>query len=50
MFTRIIYRRVRKAKKNTGKINLNFFILNKFLNGAKITKIKPAKLLIKNRG
>jgi hypothetical protein len=24
--------------------------LNKFLNGAKITKIKPAKLLIKKRG
>ena len=28
----------------------SFLILNKFLNGAKITKIKPAKLLIKNRG
>jgi hypothetical protein len=25
-------------------------ILNKFLNGAKITKIKPATLLIKKRG
>ena len=30
--------------------NRSFFILNKFLNGAKITKIKPAKLLIKKRG
>lgn len=28
----------------------SFLILNKFLNGAKITKIKPAKLLTKNRG
>ena len=28
----------------------SFLILNKFLNGAKITKIKPAKLLIKKRG
>ena len=30
--------------------NRSFLILNKFLNGAKITKIKPAKLLIKKRG
>ena len=29
---------------------LSFLILNKFLKGAKITKIKPAKLLIKKRG
>ena len=28
----------------------NLGTLNKFLNGAKITKIKPTKLLIKNRG
>ena len=28
----------------------SFGILNKFLSGAKITKIKPAKLLTKNRG
>lgn len=28
----------------------NLGILNKFLNGAKITRIKPTKLLIKNRG
>ena len=34
----------------TTKTRRNFGILNKFLTGAKITKIKPAKLLIKNRG
>ena len=28
----------------------SFLILNRFLNGAKITKIKPAKLLMKKRG
>ena len=28
----------------------NFGTLNKFLRGAKIIRIKPAKLLIKNRG
>lgn len=28
----------------------SFLILNKFLNGAKIIRIKPAKLLIKKRG
>ena len=28
----------------------SFLILNKFLNGVKITKIKPAKLLMKKRG
>ena len=28
----------------------NFLILNKFLKGAKITKIEPATLLMKNRG
>ena len=28
----------------------NFGILNKFFTGAKITKINPIKLLIKNRG
>ena len=38
-----------KINDKTTKIR-NFFILNKFLNGAKITKIKPAKLLIKKRG
>ena len=28
----------------------SFGILSKFLSGAKITRINPAKLLIKNRG
>ena len=28
----------------------SFLILNKFLNGVKITRIKPAKLLMKKRG
>ena len=28
----------------------SFGTLNKFLNGAKMIKINPAKLLIKNRG
>ena len=45
-----------KYKIPTNKINdkitkiRSFLILNKFLKGAKITKIKPAKLLIKKRG
>jgi hypothetical protein len=33
-----------------GKTMRNFLILNKFLKGANITKIKPAKLLMKNLG
>ena len=33
-----------------GTINRNFLILNKFRKGARITKIKPARLLIKKRG
>jgi hypothetical protein len=39
-----------KTKNDIIKIIRNLGILNKFLKGAKITKIKPAKLLIKNRG
>ena len=50
MFAIIIYRSVRKPKRKIGKINRNFCILNKFRNGVKITKIEPAKLLIKNLG
>lgn len=37
-------------KKTMGAKIRNFFILNKFLTGVKITRIKPAKLLIKNLG
>ena len=38
------------SKKRIGIIKRNFLILNKFRNGVIIIKIKPAKLLIKNRG
>ena len=50
MFRRIRYRRITKARNDIIKIIRNFGILNKFLNGAKITRIKPAKLLKKKRG
>ena len=40
----------RKRHKPLSNIIRNFEILNKFLNGVKMTKINPAKLLIKNRG
>ena len=40
---------INKIKDKIKKIR-NFGTLNKFLKGAKITKIKPATLLIKNRG
>jgi hypothetical protein len=50
MFNNITYIRI-KNNKNAGiKIIRNLGILNKFLNGARITTIKPAKLLIKKRG
>ena len=39
----------KKIMNKTKKIR-NLGILNKFRNGAKITRIKPTKLLIKNRG
>lgn len=38
-----------KIKENNTKTR-SFGTLNKFLNGVKITKIKPAKLLMKKRG
>jgi hypothetical protein len=47
---RIIYKSIINRKTNTIKKIRNFGTLNKFRNGDKITKIKPAKLLIKNRG
>ena len=46
----IINRSINDTKIKDNKINLNFFILNKFRKGAKIIKINPAKLLIKKRG
>ncbi len=41
---------MRKTRTNKMIKIRNFGTLNKFLKGAKITKIKPAKLLIKNLG
>ena len=46
----IVYKAIKhKIIKNITKIR-SLGTLNKFLNGAKITKIKPARLLIKKRG
>jgi hypothetical protein len=50
MLARMLYRTITKNKKMIGKIIRNFWILNKFLSGAKITKNEPARLLTKNRG
>ena len=50
IFTRIKYKIPRVPKKIIGRIKRNFLILNKFLNGAIIIKIKPIRLLIKNLG
>lgn len=50
MFLMIKYKStINKIKEIITKIR-SFLILNKFLNGAKIIRIKPAKLLIKKRG
>ena len=50
IFTRIRYKiPINKRKPKITKIR-NFLILNKFLKGDIMTKIKPAKLLIKKRG
>ena len=45
-----MYRSNINKKNEIIKIIRNFGILNKLRNGVKITKIKPTKLLIKNRG
>ena len=50
IFIIIRYKSTRTNKKDTIKRIRNLGTLNKFLNGAKITKIKPTKLLIKNLG
>ena len=50
MFRRVKYNSTANKKQLSSKTIRNFGILNKFLRGAKITKINPAKLLIKNRG
>lgn len=50
ILTRILYKTtISNINKKIIRIR-NFLILNKFLTGAKIIKIKPAKLLIKKRG
>ena len=41
---------IRKVRNDNVSAIRNFEILNKFLKGVMSTKIKPAKLLIKNRG
>ena len=50
MFTKIKYKLATNPINTKGKRILNFFTFNKLRNGVKIIKIKPAKLLIKNRG
>lgn len=45
-----MYRSNINKKNEIIKIIRNFGILNKLRNGVKITKIRPTKLLIKNRG
>ena len=50
MLTMIVYKSTINNKKDKIKRIRNLGTLNKFLNGAKITKINPATLLIKNRG
>ena len=50
ILAKIVYRIIIIKIKIIGKIKRNFLILNKFLNGAKITNIRPTKLLIKKRG
>ena len=46
----ILYKSIIINKRNIIKTTRNFLILNKFLKGDIITRIRPAKLLIKNRG
>lgn len=55
IYTPLIFRIIKykdnpNMKQPINKKIRNFGILNKFLSGAKIIKINPAKLLIKNRG
>lgn len=50
IFTRIKYKTVKQNRIKMGIKKRNFLILNKFLKGARITNINPAKLLIKKRG
>lgn len=46
----MLYKSTINNKRDIIRTIRNLGILNKFLNGAKITKIKPTELLIKKRG
>lgn len=50
MLTITKYKTVKQTIITIGIKKRNFFIFNKFLKGARITNINPAKLLIKKRG
>jgi len=45
-----MYKNIKSVKTDRIKTIRNLGILNKFRKGAKIIKIEPTKLLIKNRG
>ena len=46
----MIYKVITNTNKNVTMNIRNLEFLNRFLNGVKITKIKPVTLLIKKRG
>ena len=50
MFFMVRYKNTTIAKKVSSEKIRSFGVLKRFLSGANITKINPAKLLIKNRG
>ena len=50
MFLITRYKSIKNNINNIIKTTRNFLILNKFLKGTRITKIKPDTLLMKNRG
>ena len=50
IFRITMYKNIKSVKTDRIKTIRNLGILNKFRKGAKIIKIEPTKLLIKNRG
>ena len=50
MLIKIKYKLIRNNTLKRIKITRDLGFLNRFLKGVKITRIKPTKLLIKNRG
>ena len=50
IFARIKYNKIINPRNERITRIRNFGTLNKFLNGAKIIKIRPIRLLIKKRG